>query len=122
MTLYETIIIVRQDVSSADIDTMTEEFISILKNNNSEIIKTEYWGLRNLAYDINNNKKGHYILLGTKSSNPSIKELERKLKFTQDVIRYMTLKVDSMNTTPSPILQSKTDSFEDIIDVTITQI
>ena len=56
MTFYETIIIVRQDVSSADIDSLTEEFSSILTSKGSQIIKQEYWGLRSLAYDISNNK------------------------------------------------------------------
>ena len=122
MTFYETIIIVRQDVSSADIDSLTEEFSSILTSKGSEIIKQEYWGLRSLAYDISNNKKGHYLFLGTKSPHEAIKELERKLKFSEDILRFMTIKVDQIKSEASPILQNKNDSFEDIIDVTITQI
>ncbi|MDX1917129.1 MAG: 30S ribosomal protein S6 [Rickettsiaceae bacterium] len=122
MTFYETIIIIRQDVSSTDIDKLNDDFSNILTGLGSEIIKTEYWGLRNLAYDISNNKKGHYVLLGTKSPDAAIKELERKLKLSEDVIRFMTLKVDAIKQDPSPILQNKHDNFDDIIDVTITQI
>ncbi|MDX1923817.1 MAG: 30S ribosomal protein S6 [Rickettsiaceae bacterium] len=119
MALYETILIIRQDVSSADVDKLTEEFIGLLTKFQSKILKTEYWGLRNLAYDISNNKKGHYLLIATDSSAEALRELERKLKFSEDVIRHMTIKVESVSDEPSAILQNKSDGFDDIIDVTI---
>lgn len=119
MALYETIFIIRQDVSSSEVDKIVEEFSSILSNMNAKIVKTEYWGLRNLAYDISNNKKGHYVLLGIDSTTAPIKELERKMKYSEDVIRFLTLKVDSISAEPSAILRGNIEGFEDTIDVTV---
>jgi small subunit ribosomal protein S6 len=119
MALYETIFIIRQDVSSADVDKITEEFSALLEKNGAKILKTEYWGLRNLAYDINNNKKGHYVLFGLDSKAEPIAELERKMKYSEDIIRCLTLKVDSITQEPSAILRGKVEGFDDTIDVTI---
>ena len=118
MSLYETVFIIRQDVSSADVDKLTAEFTEVISKLGGKILKTEYWGLRNLAYDISNNKKGHYVMLCSESDDAYIKELERKMKFSEDVIRYLTLKVDSISNEPSPILKGQTDSYDNIIDVT----
>jgi small subunit ribosomal protein S6 len=119
MALYETIFIIRQDVSSSDVDKITEDFSAILEKNGAKLIKNEYWGLRNLAYDINNNKKGHYVLFGIDSNSDAISELERKMKYSEDIIRYLTLKVESISSEPSAILRGKVEGFEDTIDVTI---
>ncbi len=119
MSLYESVFIIRQDVSSADVDKITEDLTAILTGLRSKIIKTEYWGLRTLAYDISNNKKGHYVMIASESSPEALKELERKMKYSEDVIRYLTLKVESISSEPSPILRAQTDGFEDSIDVTI---
>ncbi len=119
MSLYETVFIVRQDVSLADVDKLTEEFASIVSKNGGKIVKTEYWGLRNLAYDINNNKKGHYTLFGIDGHSDSIKEFERKMKYSEDVIRFLTVKVENISSEPSPILRGRSDSFEETVDVTI---
>ena len=119
MAFYETVFIVRQDVSSAEVDKITEELSSVVTSNNSKVIKTEYWGLRNLAYDINNNKKGHYVLLGLEATTEALKELERKMKYSEDLIRYTTIRVEEISSDASPILKGKQDNFEDTIDVTI---
>lgn len=119
MSFYESVFIIRQDVSSADVDKITEDVSAVLTNLGSEILKKEYWGLRSLAYDISNNKKGHYILVGHSSSNQALKALEHKMKYSQDVIRHLTLKVEEISQEPSPILRAETDGFENSIDVTI---
>lgn len=119
MALYETVFIIRQDISSADVDKLTSDFSEIVTKLGAKIVKTEYWGLRNLAYDINNNKKGHYVMLCTDAQSAQIKELERKMKLSEDVIRFLTLKVDNISNEPSPILKSQTDTYDNIIDVTV---
>lgn len=119
MAFYESVFIVRQDVSSADVDKIINDFTTITKERGSEVIKTEYWGLRPLAYEINNNKKGHYVLLGLKANYSAIQEMERKMKLSEDVIRFSTFRVEKISNEPSPILKGKNPDNEDIIDVTL---
>lgn len=120
MSFYESVFIIRQDISSADVDKITDDFTKIVKDNNGEVIKTEYWGLRNLAYKINNNKKGHYVLLGIKANALIINEMDRKMKLSENIIRFQNIKVDAISSEPSPILRSnKSAKNEGTVDVTI---
>lgn len=104
---YETISILRQDTSIHGVKNITDEFKSILVNMGGEVIKHEYWGLRQLAYPINRNKRGHYIMLCIKASPEAILELERHYKIKENVIRFMTLKVDGIESGPSLMMQSQ---------------
>lgn len=121
MPLYESVFIVRQDVSSVDLDKITEDFSAIIKNNKGDLVKKEYWGLRSLAYEINNNRKGHYTFFGINASDAAIKEMERKMKYSIDVIRFMTLKVDEISKDPSPILKEGDSDSEETVDVTVSK-
>jgi small subunit ribosomal protein S6 len=119
MAFYESVFIIRQDVSSNDVDKITNEFTQIIKDNNSEVVKTEYWGLRNLAYEIANNKKGHYVFLGICTNNISLlPELDRRMKLNANIIRFMHIAVDAISDAPSPILRSQNYDNEQTIDVT----
>lgn len=121
MSLYELVFIIRQDVSSNDVDKITDDFIKIIKNDGGEIIKNEYWGLRNLSYEINNNKKGHYTLLGFEGNGSIVSEVERKMKLSEDIIRFMTHNVEEISKEPSPILRGKNPDDEIAIDVTLSK-
>ncbi len=121
MTFYESVFIIRQDISSTDVDKITDDFTKIVKDNNGEVIKVEYWGLRSLAYKIGNNKKGHYVFMGLKTNFLVINELERKMKISENIIRYININVDSISTEPSPILKSKSLEHEEVVDVTINK-
>lgn len=105
MNFYETIAILRQDTSIHSVKTITDEFKTILTNMGAKIVKHEYWGLRQLAYSINRNKRGHYIMLGIEASPDAIAELERNYKIKENVIRFMTLKVKTIDSTPSIMMQ-----------------
>jgi len=107
MNFYETISILRQDTSIHGVKSITDEFKSILSNMGAEVIKHEYWGLRQLAYPINRNKRGHYIMLCIKAVPEAILELERHYKIKENVIRFMTLKVNSIDSGPSLMMQSQ---------------
>ena len=107
MNFYETISILRQDTSIHGVKSITDEFKSILSNMGAEVIKHEYWGLRQLAYPINRNKRGHYIMLCIKALPEAIVELERHYKIKENVIRFMTLKVNSIDSGPSLMMQSQ---------------
>ena len=118
MSFYESVFIVRQDISSADVDKLVGDFSSIIKAHHGEVVKTEYWGIRALAYQINNNKKGHYVFLGINAENAALKEMERKMKLNENVIRFSTVRVDHISDQPSPILRVQHNDGENVIDVT----
>ncbi len=118
MAFYESVFIIRQDVSSADVDRTTEEYIKIIGENGGTIVKNEYWGLRTLAYEISKNKKGHYVMLGIDASHEAMKEFERKMKLDENVIRILNINVETISKDPSPILKGKSFDNEIIVDVT----
>ncbi len=109
MALYETVFIARQDVTSAQVDTMAESFAEIVTANGGTVIKTENWGLRTLAYRMNKNRKGHYVLFQLDAPHAAIVELERNMGLNEDVLRVLTLKVEEHEEGPSVVMQSKND-------------
>ncbi len=120
MAFYESVSILRQDISSSEVDKITDELANFITDNKGEIVKTEYWGLRNLAYKIGNNKKGHYVFLGLSTDPTVINEMKRKMKLNENIIRFINIRVDSISSEPSHILKSK-NSEEGIVDVTINK-
>ncbi len=121
MAFYESIIVIRQDVSSSDVDKIADDFIKIIKDHKGNVLKTEYWGLRTLAYEIKNNKKGHYYFMGIEADNVLVKELGRKIKLSESVIRSSLVKVKEISKDHSPILRAKSLDLEETVDVTIKQ-
>lgn len=121
MAFYESIIIIRQDISSADVDKIADDFVKIIKEHKGNVLKTEYWGLRSLAYEIKNNKKGHYYFLGIEADNALVKELGRKIKLSESIIRSSLVKVKEISKDPSPVLRTRSLDLEETIDVTIDQ-
>lgn len=107
MALYETVFIARQDVSAAQVDAITESLTSILTENNGKVVKTENWGLRALSYRIQKNRKGHYVMLGIDAPPAALAEMERSLRFNEDVIRYMSIRVEELDSEPSAVLQQR---------------
>lgn len=121
MNFYELVIIVRPDLSTVEVDNIVDNLKDILSLSHSgEIVKNEYWGMRHLAYEINNNKKGHYVLLGISTPKPGLDELERKIKLNENIIRFMNIKVDEISKDLSPILKSKEINIPASINVTST--
>jgi small subunit ribosomal protein S6 len=107
MPLYESVFLARQDVSSQQVSTMTETFTNIVTENGGEVPKSEYWGLRNLAYRIKKNRKAHYVLLNIDASVEAVREMERNMRVNEDVVRFMTLRVDELEVEPSIMMRSK---------------
>jgi small subunit ribosomal protein S6 len=107
MSLYENIFIARQDISGAQVDTLADTFTELVAANGGEVKKREYWGLRNLAYRMRKNRKGHYILFNIDAPPAVIAELERTMRINEDVIRYLTIRVDALEEGPSVIMQSR---------------
>jgi small subunit ribosomal protein S6 len=106
MNFYELTFIVRQEISSADLDKTTESFLDIIKSFQGNVLTNEYWGLKNLAYKILNNKKGHYVFWAIEISKECKEELERKIKLSEHVIRHLILRVESVSKTPEQMFRN----------------
>ena len=104
MPLYENVFIARQDISGAQVDALADAFTQLIAEQGGEVKKRENWGLRNLAYRMNKNRKGHYVLFNIEAPAPAIAELERTMRINEDVLRYLTLRVDQLDLELSPVL------------------
>jgi len=107
MPLYENVFIARQDISGAQVDQLADSFTQLIAEQGGQVKKREYWGLRNLAYRMNKNRKGHYILFNIEAPPAAIAELERTMRINEDVLRYLTLRIEKIDENPSPIMQSR---------------
>ena len=104
MAYYEHVLITRQDISPQQAEQLNEDLKALIESQGGHIAKIEYWGLRNLAYRIKKNRKGHYSLLAIDAPSPAVKEMERQLSINEDVLRYLTVRVDELDLELSPIL------------------
>jgi len=109
MALYEHVFIARQDVSQQQVEGLTEQFSTIIKENGGQIGKAEYWGLRNLTYKVRKNRKGHYTLLNIDAPHAAVAEMERQMGISEDVLRFLTVRVEEHETEPSAVMQNRGD-------------
>ena len=105
MPLYEHVFLARQDLAQAQVDALAENASKIIQDNGGKVVKTETWGLRSLAYRIAKNRKAHYVMLDLDAPAPAIAELERQSNINEDVIRFLTLKVDEHEKGPSAMMR-----------------
>lgn len=106
--LYEHVFLARQDLSQSQVDTLAATATEIVENNQGKVVKTETWGLKNLAYKIKRNRKAHFVMLNIEAPGDTILELERQTAINEDVIRWMTIRVDEHEDGPS-VMMRKTD-------------
>lgn len=104
MALYEHVVIARQDISPQQAEQLNEDMKTLIEGAGGHIAKIEYWGLRNLTYRIKKNRKGHYSLLAIDAPSDAVKEMERQLSINEDVLRYMTIRVEELDLELSPVL------------------
>ncbi|WND02353.1 30S ribosomal protein S6 [Temperatibacter marinus] len=109
MAYYEHIFIARQDVSAAQVESITAEFTKILEDNGAKVAKSEYWGLKNLAYRIKKNRKGHYVLMNIDGPHTAVAEMERIEGLNEDIIRSMTIRAEELEEGESIVLRTKAD-------------
>ena len=112
MPLYECVFVARNDVTQQQVESVADGIGTDLEADGGAVKKREYWGLRSLAYRVKKNRKGHYMLLGLDAKPAFITEMERLLRLNEDVIRFMTLRVDEIEEAPSAILSRKNDERE----------
>lgn len=107
MALYEHILLARPDVSAQQVDTLVEQFKGVIEANGGKVGRTEYWGVKSLAYRIKKNRKAHYALMNIDAPAAAVVEMERQEKINEDVMRFMTVRVDELEEGPSAMLQKR---------------
>lgn len=107
MPLYEHVFISRQDLSSAQAESLVEHFTAVIADNGGKIVESEYWGVKTMAYKINKNRKGHYALLKSDAPSAAVQEMERLMRLHDDVMRVLTIKVDTHTDGPSVQMQKR---------------
>ncbi len=110
MPIYETVFIARQDLNTQQVEAMTKSFCDILTKQGGKVLKTEQWGLRQLAYKINKARKGHYTLIESDTLPAALLEMERNMRLNEDVVRYLTVRREEASKGQSAILDRNTDS------------
>lgn len=109
MALYEHIFMARQDLSAAQVDELVEQYKGVIEAGGGSIGRIENWGLKSLTYRINKNRKAHYTLMDLDSPPAAVSEMERQMRLSEDVLRFMTIKVDAHEEGPSAMMQKRDD-------------
>ena len=107
MALYESVFIARQDVSTPQVEAITDGFAALIEENGGKVAKREYWGLKNLSYRIKKNRKGHYVLFNLDAPSDAVREMERQMRLHEDILRYLTLRLDEIDDEPSIPMQNR---------------
>ena len=101
MPLYEHVFLARQDISQAQVDALTKEYSEVITEGGGKVGKTEYWGVKTLAYKIKKNRKAHFSLMNIDAPPTAVAEMERRMRLSTDVIRFLTVRVEAHETEPS---------------------
>ena len=107
MALYEHVFLARQDLSSQQVDALVEQYKGIVEAGGGNVGRVENWGLKTLTYRIKKNRKAHYTLMDIDAPSPAVKEMERQMGLSEDILRYLTLKVDAHEEGPSAMMQKR---------------
>lgn len=107
MSLYESVFIARPDLSTSQVEKLAEKFAGFITENGGSIEKTEHWGLRQLAYPIKKNKKGHYVMFNVSAPSAALAEMERNMRISEDVMRFMSVSVEELDPTPAKAIEFK---------------
>src|SRR6478735_4874528 len=109
MALYENVFIARQDVPTTQVEALTKQFTDVVTAQGGSVTKNEYWGLRSLTFRIKKNRKGHYTLLNIDAPSAAVKEMERTMSINEDIIRFLTVRVDKLEEGPSAVMQRSSE-------------
>ena len=97
MNKYESVLIARQDLGASQVNTLVDELKNVISAQGGEVVRVDNWGLKNLAYRIKKNRKGHYVLMNISAPATAVAEYERVMRVNEDIIRYMTVKVEDFS-------------------------
>jgi small subunit ribosomal protein S6 len=105
MPLYEHVFLARQDISNAQVEALVKEYSDVIEQGGGKITKNEYWGVKTLAYKIKKNRKAHFSLLNIDAPSAAVAEMERRMGLSPEVLRFLTLKVETHETEPSAMMR-----------------
>jgi small subunit ribosomal protein S6 len=103
--LYEHVFLARQDASAQQVEELTTQMTGIVEQLGGKVVKTENWGIRSLTYRMNKNRKAHFVLLNIDGPSAAISEIERQERISEDVIRYLSVRVDEHEEGPSAMMR-----------------
>lgn len=123
MPFYENVFIARQDLTPAKVADLTDKFAAVVESMGGKVTKRENWGLRNLAYKIQKNRKGYYMLMNIDAPAEAVIEMERLMRLDENLIRYLTIKVEELEEGPSIMMEAKSRKFkaEEKYDIEISE-
>ena len=107
MAFYEHVFLARQDVSGQRVDELVDQYKGVIEAGGGSVGKTEYWGLKSLAFRVNKNRKAHYTLMNIDAPHEAVAEMERQMRINEDVLRFMTVRVDAIDAEPSVMMQKR---------------
>ncbi len=116
MPFYECVFITRQDIPANEVDKLADNFADIISAEGGKVTKRENWGLRQLAYRIQKNRKGHYVLFNIDAPSSAVKEMERQMRINENLLRFMTVRVEALEEGPSVMMAKPRDYKEDSAD------
>lgn len=122
MAFYEHVFMVRPDVSEAQIESLTKDYTKIVTDGGGKVATHEYWGLKNLAYRIKKNRKAHYVFLALETPYPAVAELERKQRLDENVLRFLTVRVEQLEQGPSAMMRSRSSDELEQLDGEVGEI
>jgi small subunit ribosomal protein S6 len=105
MPLYEHVFLTRQDSSAQQVEDLTNQFKAIIEGQGGKVAKTEYWGVKSLTYRMNKNRKAHFMLMNVDAPAAAISEVERQERLSEDVLRYLTIRVEELEEGPSAMMR-----------------
>ncbi|WP_062226227.1 30S ribosomal protein S6 [Aureimonas frigidaquae] len=109
MALYEHVFLARQDISSQQVDALVDQYRGVLEANGGKVGKVENWGLKTLSYRIKKNRKAYYTLVNIDAPSAAVEEMERQMRFNEDILRYITIRVEEHEDAPSAMMQKRDD-------------
>jgi small subunit ribosomal protein S6 len=107
MPLYEHIFLARQDVTAQQVETMIDQYKGVVESNGGKVEKTEMWGVKSLAYRIKKNRKAHFAMFNLDAPAAAVAEMERQMRISEDILRFMTIRVDALDSEPSVMMQKR---------------
>jgi len=107
MSLYEHVFMARQDVTSQQVDAMVDQYKEVIASNGGSVGKTEYWGIKTLAFRIRKNRKAHFTLMNIDAPPAAVAEMERQMRINEDVLRFITIRVSALEEEPSAMMQRR---------------
>jgi small subunit ribosomal protein S6 len=107
MPFYENVFIARQDIAAQQVEALAEQFGNVIVSGGGKVSKKEYWGLKSFSFKIKKNRKGHYVLMNLEATGDLVKEMERQMGLNEDIVRYLTVRVEELEEGPSAMMRTR---------------